>query len=424
MEVNSEQAYVIAVTDEKWAAPYRSDIVVRTGKPVPDVNFVLVPATRVHGRVTVGKDNRPVSKTSIGVVIDKGSIPAEIKRAGDRYYRAIQMYFWTTTDADGRFAFHLGPGDYQIRGPARTESVKFTIPTAQAQSPVEIVRDFHMPRAETGPLIGRVVDLDGRPVAGAVVNGTYASSEAQRWFQEVTTDKQGQFSVERSLDPLVLHARTADGKLAGVTRSDAEDKEARVTLEPVATASGILLDPEGKPLAQKELRYGIRVHMGPPRNSPFMDCFGGTVKTGPDGRYTLNGLVRGEAYSVNLQLDESRSKTVTTVKPEKSGTIELAEMRVDPNPMRPYVPPTPAKAHGDAFAAKAKSVPARRIEDLLVEAKREYTRPMVLLGRPNDPACIDLYRLFNEEPEPASDKNTKTGGKPSLPNARGVALGV
>lgn len=46
---------------------------------------------------------------------------------------------------------------------------------------------------------------------------------------------------------------------------------------------------------------------------------------------------------------------------------------------------------------------------MLEEAKREYTRPLLLLGAPNDPACVDLFRLLSEEP---ADDEGKEGGKP------------
>jgi RNA polymerase sigma factor (sigma-70 family) len=248
MRVHSEQAYIVAVTDDRWSAPFRGGIVVRAGKPVAGVDFVLGRATRLHGRVTVGKDRRPPEETTLWVTIDQGQIPPELRKKGDRNYHGVSMSFLTETDQDGRYKFHLGPGSYKLYGPARKETVPVTIP--KASSPAEIVRDFHLSRPVTGPLVGRVVDADGRPLAGALVEGQYAAFTI-RWFRQVKTDAQGRFKVVRALEPLVLHARSADGARAGLLRIDAGATKATIVVGPSTSASGRLLDPKGNPLAGK-----------------------------------------------------------------------------------------------------------------------------------------------------------------------------
>ena len=114
MTVNSEQAYIVAVQDDERAAPYRDDVVVRAGQPVEGVDFVLGPATRLHGRVTVGEGSAPVPGASISVVIDAGQIPEELRREDDRYYRSVSMHLWDQADADGRFVSDLAQKDFLI----------------------------------------------------------------------------------------------------------------------------------------------------------------------------------------------------------------------------------------------------------------------------------------------------------------------
>jgi RNA polymerase sigma factor (sigma-70 family) len=401
LKVYSEQAYIVAVTEERVAAPYRGGIVVRAGKPVAGVDFVLGPVTGLHGRVTVGKAGRPAPpQTGLWVDIDLGEIPVELRKKGDRTYWNVRMSFPAWTDRDGRYEFHLGPGQYKLRGPARTGTVEVTIPTEKP--PTQIVRDFRMPRQETGPLAGLVVDADGRPVAGAVVDGRYAA-ETGKWFRPLKTDAGGRFNVVRSLDPFVLYARTSDGKRAGVTRIDAESARVEIRVSPVARASGRLLDLGGKALAQKKLQYGIRIYLGKMEESPFSDCFGGNAVTDAQGRFTLTGLIPGQTYEVNLKLDEHSSRTVTQVFPKNTRPIDLGDLRADPKPAKPYVPPTPAQRTANAFAPGQPTSPQQRRDKVLAEARREYTRPLLLFGQPKDPACIDLFRLFNEEPEPDKD---------------------
>lgn len=403
LKVYSEQAYLVRAGDEAFASPCRGDIVVRAGHAVEGVDLVLGRATRVRGRVTMGKNKAPVASYNLSAIIDKGEITKDIPRkANDRVYHALQMYFNAQTDAEGKYEFHLGPGDYQISGPARTESVKLTIPPKDP--PAGVVQNFHMPRAETGPLAGRVVDRDAKPVPGAVVEGRYASSQARRWFGETKCDDKGGFQIERSLDRLIIHARNENGSLAGTTDSDPEETEATVVIGPVAKATGRLLDLDGKPVAGRELTYGIRVHVGETPNSPFMDSFGGKVTTDAQGNFSLAGLITGETYHLNVKIDELGSRTVTKVTAKDPKTLDLGDLSVDPNPDKPYVPPTPAQRTADAFAAKREMPLAERLENLQAEARREYTRPLLLLGKPADPACIELFRIFQERDGADADK--------------------
>jgi len=395
LRVYSEQAYLVRAGDEKFATLCRGDIIVRAGHAVEGIDLVLGPATQVKGRVTVGKDRKPVANYHLNAILDRGEIPKELTRkADDRYYYGLQMYFGAQTDADGRYQLFLGPGEYQISGPARTEAVKLSIPTSKA--PAEIVQDFHMPRAETGPLTGQVVDAAGKPVPGAVVEGRYASFQARRFFGETKVDEQGKFSIERSLDPLVIYGRNEDRSLAGIVQSDSEETETAVVLGPVARATGRLLDHEGKPISQRELTYGVRVYVGEPGRGPFSDSFGGKVTTDTDGNFTLAGLIPGKEYHLNVRIDEQSSRTVTQITAKEAVTLTLGDLSVDPNPTKPYVPPTPEQRTADAFAAKRDVPLTQRLENLQAEARREYTRPLILFGKPADAACIELFRIFQE----------------------------
>jgi RNA polymerase sigma factor (sigma-70 family) len=409
IKVYSEQSYVIAVTDRHWSAPYRGGLVVRAGKPAEAVDFVLSRATRLHGRVTVGKTGAAAAaETQIRVDIDLGEIPKELRRKGDRMHRPVSMYFHAATDKEGRYEFHLGPGTYKLIGPALKETVSITIPATSP--PAEIVRDFRMPRPETGPLAGQVVDDAGAPVAGVLVWGRYAA-DTGAWFREVKTDAQGRFNVKRTLEPLVLYTRTIDRKRAGIARIDADAEKVKIVVGETASATGRLLDLKGKPLPAKKLPYGIRIYLGKTEESPFSDSFGGSATTDAQGRFTLTGLIPGEKYQIGLELTESSWRDIRQHVPKSAGATDLGDLRVDPEPFKPYVPPTPAQRAARAFAPPKDVLPSERKARILAEARREYTRPMLLFGQPKDAACIELYRLFNEEDEGEAKKNVPTPGK-------------
>jgi thiol-disulfide isomerase/thioredoxin len=407
LAVYSEQAYIITASRGDLAAPYRWGVIVRAGKPIDGVDLVLGPSTRVRGQVTLGTDRTPVANTTVQAVIDKGSIPDELKRPGDRVHRAMSLPQWTRTDKQGRFEFRLGPGEHRIQGPPRTEPIEVTIPATEP--PAEIVRDFTMPRTETGPFTATVVDDAGKPTARAIVNGVYAATSATWWFHQIETDASGRFRTERALDPLVLHAETPDKTRAGVMRSDSESREGRIVVQPFATASGQLVDPEGKPIAGRKLTYGIRIYMGEPGSSSFTSSFGGSMTTDDQGRFTLGGLAVAETYDVDASLDESSSRTATQVIPKDSRPIVLGDIVADLSPPKPCIPPTPAERAVEAFAArKAMSAP-EKLAYVLTEAKREYTRPLLLFGKPDDSACVQLFRLF--EDNSADDAKDKSRSK-------------
>lgn len=399
----SEQAYILTATRGDLAAPYRADVVVRAGKPVEGVELSLGPGTRLKGRVTVGAAHKPLGKTGVAAMIDRGGIPAELKREGDRFYHAVSMTMWTLTDAEGRYEFLLGPGEYRVQGPARVEPVKLSIP---AQNPPrELVHDFAMPRPERGPFTIAVVDDSGKPVAGAVVDGAYLSFTG--YFTRVTADANGTVHLERSLDPLILVATTPDRSRGGSAHVDAEAAEAKLVVMPTASAEGRLVDPEGKPIPGLKLGYGVRVVLGPDRNGPFSWHFGGEATTDPAGNFRLVGLLPGETYDLYWH-DEASGRipsSRTKVKPADPSPLALGDVAIDLKPPKPYVPPTPAQLTSEAFAARKEKTPREKLEYTRVEAKREYTRPLLLFGDPRSAACVDLFRQFNE---PSSDEGAKT----------------
>jgi hypothetical protein len=169
-----------------------------------------------------------------------------------------------------------------------------------------------------------------------------------------------------------------------------------------------LCDQAGKIAADQELTYGTKVYRGEPGRSAFTFSYGGQAKTDAEGRFHLPNLVLGEEYHLNVQLTDSSSRTATTLTVNDTSPLELGELKVDTKPASAYVPPTPAEKTQAAFMGRRDTPPEARLARVLDEAKREYTRPLVLVGRPDAKACIDLFRLFEERDQ---DQDEKTRGK-------------
>ena len=417
-KVYCDQSVIVTIAGKEWAAPYRSGIIVRKGKPVEGVDFVLCPSTRLHGRVTVAKDDLPAEKETVFAIINLGEIPAELRKKGDRTYRSLRATWHAVTDKDGQFELYLGPGTYQVSGPVQSEFVKITIPAVNP--PKEIVQNFQVERSRIGPFAARVVDDKGRPVAGAEVTGAYLANSARGWVPKLTTGDDGQFKFDRSLVAMVLRARSADGLRAGIARIGADNATAELVVVPVGKATGRLVDLKGDPIAKRRLQYGIRLTWEPD-HSTQMTPFARTTITDEQGRFELVDLSIGEAHDIDFHYDLSglgRFKIIKTFALKDTLSHDLGDLRIDPEPPKPYVPPTPAEQTSKAFAGPKSATPTDRLEKLLTEARCEYTRPLLLFGQPKDPACIELFRLFSERSDDSDDPEEDDKAKRSAPTPR------
>jgi RNA polymerase sigma factor (sigma-70 family) len=382
MLVHGEEAYVVTVVDDRWAAPSHVGVVVREGKPIAGLDFQLAKGTIVHGTVTVGSDRRPGANQWLMLIMRAGEIPAEIRKPEDHTYHEVQHSRGAATNSEGRFRFCVGPGTYQLIGPAHTEPVTMTVTNQQ-----EIVQAFHMPRPEFGRLTGKVVDHDGKPVAGVAVQGVYAPSALRR-DPEATTAADGTFEVERVLVPTILYARTKDGAAAGIVWINAEQEQVTIRVGPTAEARGRLLKDGGKVVAGGRVQYGIRVYDGEPAKSPFRTCFGGVATSGPDGRYTIKGLVPGQEYRLSFEHGpEGPWSGLTTVKPARAETIELGDTSFQ-ELARPL---TPEEKTARFF--KPRGNLAERIARARAEAKRHYLRVLLVVADPGDEKARRLNEL-------------------------------
>ena len=409
-----EQGYVVKVSDKKWAAPIRSGFALRNGKPVEGVDFVLCLATWVHGRVKTATAGTPAAEEWVSVTTITGKYPVELLKKDDGRNHQMSTDWQAETDSEGRYEIYLGPGLYYLYGPTPPNSVRIDIPAENA--PTEIKHDLtKMPQPKTAPFEGRVVDDKGRPVAGVDVRGQYLSNSEWGLIDGQVTGDDGRFKFKRSLDPMVLCARSADALLAGIARVGADEPAVDIVLGSVGKARGRLLDLKGNPIAKNKVQYGIRFNV--PKSRSFMNLFGSEAVTDDQGRFELVGLISGEAHEANFWNGGPIFVTMKTFEAKGAQSIDLGDLRVDPEPPKPDDPPAAAERTIAAFAAPKSATPFERKEKLLTEARREHSRPLLLFGQPKDPACVELFRLF-EESDAADDAAKEKRSAPTPRDSR------
>ncbi len=326
MEVDPNEGYAVYVDDKNWAAPSRLDVVVREGKPVDGIDFKLTRGTVIHGTVTVGPENRPAPGQYIWLDESGGNAPEDLREAGDRVWRQIRRQFGSTTDSAGHYSIRVGSGTYTLMGPPWTDNKKITI-----QDEAELIRDFKMPRPAKGTLTGRVIKAgEGeKGLAGATIVIVAANQRSVPF--SVTADPKGRFHAERDLDPLVVCAKSADGKLGAIVEVGAEAPEIVIAVAPMATATGVLLDDRGQPAANQNLEWGRRVFIDD-EQTISMTCFAPRVVTDSKGRFTLPALVVDQEYEISLLKHGDGSvpdqyQAAGAVRPKNAARIDLGTLR-------------------------------------------------------------------------------------------------
>lgn len=396
------QVYLVVVNDKKWASAPHTGFALWPDKPIENLDFQLRPATRLFGRVTVGSQNEPVKGQRIHVyqygqdANNMQGVKLPNPENSNKWVQPITVHS-TSTDENGKFELSVGDGKFDIRGPAqiavqRTNTVqKFEI---AGESEKEF--NFHAVRPEKGILEGTIVAGNPpQPVPDAEVTGIYRASLAGG-DMKATTDKSGKFKVERELHRTVIYARSQDKKLAGVVEIGPDDKTVTVSLRPLGTASGQLVDAKTKqPMQEREISYGVKVHLGN-NNAPWRTSFGGKTTTDQEGRFEISNLVLGQKYDINLVIRPKDNpnriswRSVETVKAEESQPIDLGVLEVKP-PRPPYKPPTLEERIAKAFSVEG--TPLERFTKSKRDAKITMQHLLILFGDPQGEAVKQFMTL-------------------------------
>ena len=282
-KIYPDQSTIIAVTEKLWAANSHTGIKLAEGMKKQNVDFQLHSGTLIHGMATIGKDKKPATGEN-ATLLEKAD--------------GTDLVRWNNTDEDGHYEFRVGPGVYELKLPNRPYSEKITITVSDQK---EIVHNTHAERKERGTLVGSVVDEDGEPLANCEILGESIVNRGHAGFKTRSRDD-GSFSTERWNDPMILYAFHVKNRLACTTTINEADDKVSLNLKPASSASGRLVDKEGKPIANCR----TQLLMSPEGGHQF-GGFSIFTTTDDKGRYSFSGIAINADCSIHFLSQESIS---------------------------------------------------------------------------------------------------------------------
>lgn len=392
--------YLVTAGNREWASAPQTGFALWPGKPINNLDFQLRPATRIHGRVTVGSQQEPLAGLSFyfyqlgqNLKDTQGITLPNPKNSRKRVQPRIAHRI--LTDVDGSFEISVGDGNYLVNGLSWIVSQNAeTVTEFDIEGEPEKELNFHALRHWEGALTGTVVTGDPpQPVPDAKVIGLYGRNTTVGQLIS-TTDKSGRFKVNRELYRTMLFAHSKDKKWSGVVEIGPDTKTVTIPLRPSGKVVGQLVDAKTKqPLKEVEIRYGVMLYLGQDDDSQLSINFRQSTVTDQTGHFQIDNLIQEQKYRLTVvfhpEPGTSSSQILETVRVEDDESVDLGVLEMEP-------PRTQGRLTLEdqiTAAFKEPGTPGERFTRQKQEARIAMQHNLVLFGDPRGETVRQLMRL-------------------------------
>ncbi len=142
MDLPPEQSYMVHVVDDEWAAKSLSGVVVHEGQPRAGLDLRLERGCVIRGRVTAGPTSLPAPGLPVLLVEQGPLVPRRALKDQPDNLRDVFLRV-ADTDQDGRYAFRVAAGSYELTGP-RQEGAESVPEKLNVGNEREIERNFRL----------------------------------------------------------------------------------------------------------------------------------------------------------------------------------------------------------------------------------------------------------------------------------------
>jgi beta-lactamase regulating signal transducer with metallopeptidase domain len=347
LRVAPNQAYMLTIADQRWAARAQSGFVVLPEQEVPDHDFTLRPSTRLHGRVLDRTTSQPVAGKEL-YLTQQGTPLNDIGK--DLLPNAGKSPFWVcpmwqqiaTSGSDGGFEFFVAEGQYQlfVHGQAGERVVITDEPDRQ----VDLRIDAEAPKVLTGSVTRGDTNM---PVGDAVVV-LYPPHTSGYLEQKAVSAADGRFALETKSWPAYAFVVDKKAGIGAIAKVGAEQTSVELPLVELGSASGRLLTEDGSRAAGGvTLDYGVEIT--DPKERTFAYRFGGQATTDAEGNFTLPHLVPGWDYECTCN-DYPGGMLLRVAKVRvHAGEAKRLGDKTKPAVPKPDVPPISAMPNAPLF---------------------------------------------------------------------------
>lgn len=309
LQVPAGDSTQLVAQGDFWAPSAIDLAALRPGEEIAVGDIVLTPADRLVGTVT-DPQGKPVAAAQVS-----------LRDSGSNLIMGSSLHRTAFTDAEGRYELGGIPaGTYRLRATGTGFAPAILEPVIVSGRGEDVDQELRLGKGRS--VVGVVLDADSRPVAGARVGPQHSLFEGGPSFvpgqrnrpqDGVLTGADGRFTLgglDEEVETLVVRLEGFETQRAAVP---AEGQEAVVRLRRSLTFAGIVVDEEGKPVADAEVRL-FAEESGMPGlpggedgdSWDFGDVEAGRAVTGKDGRFRIVGLKAGSyrlsAYALAGQL--------------------------------------------------------------------------------------------------------------------------